>query len=91
VACIASLDAAVHELQEVLQAIAEEFAIGAARDRDRQIAELGVAQRRFGPKSHIYPRGDERVRCNDTNRPAKPRISSPLTHSSIAISVHNDT
>ena len=65
----------------------------------------GVAQRRLLPgiehrqsrylnnraENSLDPRDDESARCNDSNRPAKPRISSPLTHLSIAISVHDDT
>jgi transposase-like protein len=40
------------------------------------------------PRIHIDRRGAENGKCSGSNRQGRPRTSSPLTHSSMATSIH---
>jgi len=71
-----------------------------------KVRSYGVAQRQLllgvehrqsrylnksGPRTRIDRRDDESGRCNGSNRPNKPRTSSPLTPSSTVTSILVDT
>ena len=45
----------------------------------------------IAPRTHTDRRATESGRCNGLNRPSRPRISSSLTHSFMATSIHADT